>query len=66
MIQDVAITTERIVQEGTSILLQHVHYLKLKKIVTRKLDLLTGIPEDIVQVLHILELDPEDTILTTN
>lgn len=66
MIQDVAITTERIVQEGTNVLLQHVHYLKLKKIVTRKLNLLTGIPEDIVQVLHILELDPEDTIITAN
>jgi hypothetical protein len=60
MIQDVAISTERIVQEGRTLVLQHVHYLKLKKIVTRELDILTGIPQDIVKILHILELDPGD------
>lgn len=66
MIQEVAISTERVIQEGRTILLQKVHYKNLKKIVTRELDVLTGIPVSIVQVMHILDMDEPDGIPALN
>jgi len=43
MANDVKIITERIIRDGVAVLLQQVHYVNLKKIVTRELDVQTGL-----------------------
>lgn len=60
MATEVRIVTERIMRDGVTIMLQQVHYINLKKIVTRELDAKTGIPMQIVKIMHILELDDDD------
>jgi len=62
MANDVKIITERIIRDGVAVLLQQVHYVNLKKIVTRELDVQTGLPKDIVQIKHYLDLG-EDPVL---
>lgn len=59
MANDVRIKTERIIRDGVAVMLQKVHYVNLNKIVTRELDAKTGIPTQIVQIMHILQLDDE-------
>jgi|688.fasta_scaffold842171_1 hypothetical protein len=61
MANDVKIVTERIIRDGVSVLLQQVHYVNLKKIVTRELDAKTGIPMQIIQIMHILDLEEDDS-----
>lgn len=61
MANDVKIVTERIIRDGASVLLQQVHYVNLKKIVTRELDAKTGIPMQIIQIMHILDLEEDDS-----
>lgn len=61
MAKDVKIVTERIIRDGVSVLLQQVHYVNLKKIVTRELDAKTGIPMQIVKIMHILDLEEDDS-----
>lgn len=61
MANDVKIVTERIIRDGVSVLLQQVHYVNLKKIVTRELDAKTGIPMQIVKIMHILDLEEDDS-----
>lgn len=61
MANDVKIVTERIIRDGISVLLQQVHYVNLKKIVTRELDAKTGIPMQIIQIMHILDLEEDDS-----
>ena len=56
MANEVKIVTERIMRDGVAVLLQQVHYVNLKKIVTRELDAKTGIPMQIVKIMHILDL----------
>jgi hypothetical protein len=60
MANEVKIVTERIMRDGVAVLLQQVHYVNLKKIVTRELDAKTGIPMDIVKIKHILDLEDDD------
>lgn len=60
MATEVRIVTERIMRDGVTVMLQQVHYINLKKIVTRELDAKTGIPMQIVKIMHILELDDDD------
>ena len=48
MVNDVKIVTERIIKDGVAILLQQVHYVNLKKIVTRELDAQTGMPVHLI------------------
>jgi hypothetical protein len=55
MANEVKIVTQRIIRDGVLILLQQVHYVNLKKIVTRELDAKTGIPMEIVKIKHILD-----------
>ena len=55
MANDVRIITERIIRDGVAVLLQQVHYVRLKKIVTRELDAKTGVPVKIVQIKHYLD-----------
>jgi hypothetical protein len=62
MAQDVTVINERIIREGVVIILQKVHYKNLKKIVTRELDSRTGIPTQIVQIMHILQLEDEPVL----
>lgn len=62
MANDVKIITERIIRDGVAVLLQQVHYVNLKKIVTRELDVKTGLPMQIVQIKHYLDLG-EDPVL---
>lgn len=59
MANEVRIVTERIMRDGVAVLLQQVHYVNLKKIVTRELDAKTGIPMQIVKIMHILDLEDE-------
>jgi len=59
MANEVRIVTERIMRDGVAVLLQQVHYVNLKKIVTRELDAKTGIPMQIVKIMHILDLEEE-------
>ena len=61
MANDVKIVTERIIRDGVSVLLQQVHYVNLKMIVTRELDAKTGIPMQIIQIMHILDLEEDDS-----
>ena len=61
MANDVRIITERIIRDGVAVLLQQVHYVNLKKIVTRELDAKTGMPVRIVQIKHILDLGEDDS-----
>jgi hypothetical protein len=56
MANEVKIVTERIMRDGVAVLLQQVHYINLKKIVTRELDAKTGVPMQIVKIMHILDL----------
>jgi hypothetical protein len=60
MANEVKIVTERIMRDGVAVLLQQVHYVNLKKIVTRELDAKTGIPMEIVKIKHILDLEDDD------
>tara|TARA_R110000868_G_scaffold224055_1_gene475935 strand:+ start:640 stop:846 length:207 start_codon:yes stop_codon:yes gene_type:complete len=60
MANEVRIVTERIMRDGVAVLLQQVHYVNLKKIVTRELDAKTGIPMQIVKIMHILDLEEDD------
>ena len=60
MANEVRIVTERIMRDGVAVLLQQVHYVNLKKIVTRELDAKTGIPMQIVKIMHILDLGEDD------
>lgn len=60
MATEVRIVTERIIKDGVTVLLQQVHYINLKKIVTRELDAKTGIPMQIVKIMHILDLEDDD------
>jgi hypothetical protein len=60
MATEVRIVTERIIRDGVTVLLQQVHYVNLKKIVTRELDAKTGIPMQIVKIMHILDLEDDD------
>ena len=60
MANEVKIVTERIMRDGVAVLLQQVHYVNLKKIVTRELDAKTGIPMQIVKIKHILDLEEDD------
>jgi hypothetical protein len=62
MANDVKIITKRIIRDGVAVLLQQVHYVNLKKIVTRELDVKTGLPMQIVQIKHYLDLG-EDPVL---
>ena len=62
MANEVKIVTERIMRDGVAVLLQQVHYVNLKKIVTRELDVKTGLPMQIVQIKHYLDLG-EDPVL---
>lgn len=62
MVNDVKIITERIIRDGVAVLLQQVHYVNLKKIVTRELDANTGLPKDILKVTHILQVDEEPAL----
>jgi hypothetical protein len=55
MANDVKIVTSRIIRDGVAVLLQQVHYVNLKKIVTRELDAKTGLPTQIVQIKHFLQ-----------
>jgi hypothetical protein len=61
MANEVRIVTERIMRDGVAVLLQQVHYINLKKIVTRELDAKTGIPMQIVKIMHILDLEEDDS-----
>lgn len=61
MAKDVKIVTKRIIRDGVSVLLQQVHYVNLKKIVTRELDAKTGIPMQIIQIMYILDLEEDDS-----
>lgn len=61
MATDVRIVTERIMRDGVAVLLQQVHYINLKKIVTRELDAKTGIPMQIVKIMHILDMEEDDS-----
>jgi len=61
MANEVRIVTERIMRDGVAVLLQQVHYVNLKKIVTRELDAKTGIPMQIVKIMHILDLEEDDS-----
>jgi hypothetical protein len=61
MANEVRIVTERIMRDGVAVLLQQVHYVNLKKIVTRELDAKTGIPMQIVKIMHILDLEEESS-----
>ena len=61
MANEVKIVTERIMRDGVAVLLQQVHYVNLKKIVTRELDAKTGIPMQIVKIMHILDLGEDDS-----
>ena len=61
MATDVRIVTERIMRDGVAVLLQQVHYVNLKKIVTRELDAKTGIPMQIVKIMHILDMEEDDS-----
>lgn len=63
MATEVRIVTERIIRDGVTVLLQQVHYINLKKIVTRELDAKTGIPMQIVKIMHILDLEDDDDSL---
>jgi hypothetical protein len=63
MATEVRIVTERIMRDGVAVLLQQVHYINLKKIVTRELDAKTGIPMQIVKIMHILDLEDDDDSL---
>ena len=63
MATEVRIVTERIIRDGVAVLLQQVHYVNLKKIVTRELDAKTGIPMQIVKIMHILDLEDDDDSL---
>lgn len=63
MATEVKIVTERIIRDGVTVLLQQVHYINLKKIVTRELDAKTGIPMQIVKIMHILDLEDDDDSL---
>jgi hypothetical protein len=63
MATEVRIVTERIMRDGVAVLLQQVHYVNLKKIVTRELDAKTGIPMQIVKIMHILDLEDDDDSL---
>ncbi len=63
MAPEVRIVTERIMRDGVAVLLQQVHYVNLKKIVTRELDAKTGIPMQIVKIMHILDLEDDDDSL---
>lgn len=63
MATEVRIVTERIIRDGVTVLLQQVHYINLKKIVTRELDAKTGIPMQIVKIMHILDLEDNDDSL---
>jgi hypothetical protein len=63
MANEVRIVTERIMRDGVAVLLQQVHYVNLKKIVTRELDAKTGIPMQIVKIMHILDLEDDDDSL---
>jgi hypothetical protein len=60
MANEVRIVTERIMRDGVAVLLQQVHYVNLKKIVTRELDAKTGIPMQIVKIMHILDLEEDN------
>jgi hypothetical protein len=60
MANEVKIVTERIMRDGVAVLLQQVHYVNLKKIVTRELDAKTGIPMEIVKIKHILDLEEDN------
>jgi hypothetical protein len=62
MANDVRIITERIIRDGVAVLLQQVHYVNLKKIVTRELDAKTGIPMQIVQIKHYLDLSEDPAL----
>ena len=63
MATEVRLVTERIMRDGVAVLLQQVHYVNLKKIVTRELDAKTGIPMQIVKIMHILDLEDDDDSL---
>lgn len=62
MANDVKIITERIIRDGVAVLLQQVHYVNLKKIVTRELDAKTGLPTQIVQIKHFLDLGEDPAL----
>lgn len=48
------IWTNEVLLDGTSKLLQYVHYLRLNKLVIRELDRLTGEPVELVKIVHYL------------
>ena len=62
MANDVKIITKRIIRDGVAVLLQQVHYVNLKKIVTRELDVKTGLPTQIVQIKHYLDLGKDPVL----